>query len=448
MEKIKNNVREIALKILYKINTQAGYANIILDDEIEKYNKKIDKRDKALLTKLVYGTLTYLITLDYVISKYSNIKMKKISPWILDILRMGIYQIIYLDKIPKSAIVNESVELAKKYGHKASSGFVNAILKKIEPNELDTLVFENELDKISILTSHPKWLLEVLLSEYDIESVRKICEYNNIEAPVFIRVNTLKTNIEQLEKSLQESNIDTKRVNGIDNVLQINNLSDIVNNKLFKQGYFTIQDAMATLVGQIVDAKPNEEILDICSAPGGKTTHIGQLMDNKGLIIACDIYEHRLNLVKETAKRLGVNIIQTLPNDATKLNKDFIAKFDRVLADVPCSGLGVIRRKIDIKYQKQIQDLTDITNIQWNILNNASKYVKPNGILVYSTCTILKQENEDMIERFLKENSHFEVVDISNVLENNCLKEKYIKSLPYIQNFDGFFIAKLVRKGN
>lgn len=439
------NVRDIALKILYKIDNQNAYSNLALDEELNKYH--LEKRDKALFTKLVYGTLTYLITLDKIIEKYSNIKLKKISPWILNILRMGIYQILYLDKIPKPAIVNESVNLAKKYGHKASSGFVNAILKRIESNELQTLVFENDIEKISILTSHPQWLVELLINEYDFDTVKSICEYNNIEAPIYIRTNTLKLSTDELISMLQQNGIESEKTQ-VQDAIKLNNLSDIANNELFKQGYFTIQDASATLVSQILNVKPNETILDICSAPGGKTTHIAQLMNNTGVIVACDIYENRLKLVQDTANRLGINVIQTQINDGTIFNPEYEGKFDRVLADVPCSGLGVIRRKIDIKYQKQIENINEIQDIQYTILDNASKYVKPNGILVYSTCTILKQENENVIDKFLGNNPDFELVDISNMLENNYAKEKYIKALPHIHNFDGFFIAKLVRKGN
>ena len=437
------NVREIALKILYKIDNDKAYSNIILDDEIEKYI--LEKRDKALLTKLVYGTLTYLITLDTIIQKYSNIKIKKISPWILNILRMGIYQIIYLDKIPKRAVVNEAVNLSKKYGHKASSGFVNAILKKIESSELETLSFDNEVDKLSVLTSHPKWLIEELLKEYNFDKVTKICEYNNIEPPVYIRLNTIKTNLDEVICELSKQGIEIEEIN-VPNTVKVINSSDIANNQLFKQGYFTIQDAAATLTGIVLDAKPNEEILDLCSAPGGKTTHIAELMNNTGNIVACDIYESRLKLVEDNAKRLNITNIKLKVNDATKLNAEYINKFDRVLLDVPCSGIGVIRRKIDIKYQKDIDSLHDICDIQYRILENASKYVKRNGVLVYSTCTIFKKENEENVEKFLKNNPNFEIVDISDMVQDNCSNGKYIKTLPHVQDFDGFFIAKMVRK--
>ena len=254
-----------------------------------------------------------------------------------------------------------------------------------------------------------------------------------------------KVSKEERVNLLGKDDIQTQDVD-IPNTLKVLKSFDIANSELFKKGYFTIQDAAATLTGIVLGANENENILDLCSAPGGKTTHIAELMNNTGSIIACDIYENRLKLVLATAKRLGAINIKTRQNDATYLNNDYVDKFDRVLADVPCSGIGVIRRKIDIKYQKDIESLSKISDLQYQILENASKYVKKNGVLVYSTCTIFKKENEDNVEKFLKNNPNFELVDISNMVEKNVADGKYIKTLPHIQNFDGFFIAKMVRK--
>ena len=436
------NPREICLKILYKINQDSAYSNIVLDQELKKYD--LEQRDLKFITQIVYGVVTYKITLDYIISKHSKIKLKKISEYVLNILRMGIYQSIYMDKIPKHAIVNESVNLAKKYSNKGASGFVNALLKNIDKQELENIKFENDVEQISIKTSHPIWLVEKLLEEYDIEDVNKICEYNNIEAPICVRINNMKTNEIDLIEKLKELKIECEKTD-IKSSYIVSGLSNISNNELFKQGYFTIQDSAATLVVNVLAPKENENILDMCSSPGGKTTHIAELMNNTGKITACDIYSNRLNLVNDNAKRLGITNIQTKENDGTILNNEFIDKFDKVLVDAPCSGIGVIRRKVDIKYQRNKEDFDELSKIQKMILNNASKYVKKDGILVYSTCTILKQENENVIENFLKENDNFELIDISNNIENNQSKDEYIKTLPHKNNVDGFFIAKLKR---
>lgn len=442
MEKSNINAREIALKILYKIDKENAYSNIVLDSVLSGYN--LDARDKAFIAQLVYGTITYKITIDYIISKHSKIKIKKISDWILNILRLGVYQIIFLDKIPKRAVVNESVNLAKKYGHTKASGFVNAMLKNISENELDELVFSSEIDEICIMTSHEKWFVEKLIDEYGIDSARKICQYNNIEPPVYIRVNTLKTSIDELKNELDKLNIKYE-VGIVPNTLKIDRLYGLLDSELFKNGFLSIQDNAASLSSYILNPIEGETILDMCSSPGGKTAHIAEMMNNKGSIIACDVYENRLSLVEKTVKRLGITCIRTKLNDGTKLNNEFIDKFDKVLVDAPCSGLGVIRRKIDIKYQKEEQDINEIKNIQYAILKNASKYVKIGGNIVYSTCTIFKEENDDVINKFLKENSNFKLIDISDKIENNINKNGCIQVLPHIHNLDGFYIAKLER---
>ncbi|MBE5821393.1 MAG: 16S rRNA (cytosine(967)-C(5))-methyltransferase RsmB [Clostridiales bacterium] len=442
MEKNNINAREIALKILYKIDKENAYSNIVLDSFLKEYN--LENRDKAFISQLVYGSITYKITLDYIISKHSKIKLKKISDWILNILRLGVYQIMFLDKIPKRAIVNESVNLAKKYGHIKSSGFVNAMLKNISETELDELSFSNEIDELSIKTSHEKWFIEKLIKEYGLDNARKICEYNNIEPPVYIRINVLKTTIDEFRNKLDK--LEIKYEDGIvPNTLKIEKLNGLLESELFKNGYFSIQDNAASLASYILNVKEGENVLDMCSSPGGKTAHMAEMMKDKGTITACDVYENRLSLVKKTARRLGITCIKTKLNDGTKLNNEFIDKFDKVLVDAPCSGLGVIRRKIDIKYQKAEEDIDEIKNIQYLILKNASQYVKLNGEIVYSTCTIFKEENDDIINKFLKENSNFRLLDISDKIKDNINKNGCIQVLPHIHNLDGFYIAKLER---
>lgn len=436
------NTREICLEILYRINKENAYSNIVLDKKIKKY--KLESRDKKFITQIVYGVITYKITLDYIISKHSKIKLNKISEYVLNILRMGIYQTIFMDKIPKHAIVNESVNLAKKYSNKGASGFVNAMLKNIYKDEISNLKFDNEIEQISITTSHPIWLVEKLLTEYSIEDTKKICEYNNIQAPICIRINKIKIEEKELINKLKDLGIKCEKTR-IQSSYIVDGLNDISNNDLFKNGYFTIQDSAATLVVNVLEPKENENILDMCCSPGGKTTHIAELMNNTGNIIACDIYSNRLKFVDDNAKRLGITNIKTIQNDGTLLNNNFIDKFDRVLVDAPCSGIGVIRRKVDIKYQRKEEDFNELSNIQISILNNASRYVKKDGIIVYSTCTILEEENEKVIEKFLEENTNFELIDISDNIENNQSNDGYIKTLPHKNNVDGFFIAKLKR---
>lgn len=429
-----DKTREVALKILYKIDKEQAYSNIVLNEEIKHNRKSLDEKDIGLISEIVYGVTTWKLTIDEIIKKYSKIKLKKISPWILNILRMGVYQIIFLDKIPKSAAVNESVNLAKRYGHSSSSNFVNAILRKIEKNDYEEFFqISDDIERISKTTSMPEWIIKELLKNNNLEIVEQICKNSNIKPKITIRINDLKTNKEEFIKKLEERNINYKETTYKD-FLILEKIKNIENLDLFKNGFFTIQDISAGLTAKILDPKSEDNILDACSAPGGKTTYMAELMKNEGIIEAWDIHEHRTRLVEENAKRLGINIIKTKVKDASIYDQNLNEKFDKILLDVPCLGIGVIKRKPDIKWQRKIEDIKEITNIQQNILEKCSKYLKKNGTLVYSTCSILKEENENVIYKFLEKNNNFEIVEnsIMNIIPDD---EK-----------DGFFICKLRKK--
>lgn len=440
-----NRAREIALKALYKIEKEDAYSNIALN-QVLKENKNIDERDVGLISELVYGTITWKLTLDEIIKKYSNIKLKKISIWILNILRMGIYQIIFLDKIPKSAAVNESVNLAKRYGHKSSSNFVNAILRKVSVNDYKELEeIKDDKERISKTTSMPMWIIEELLKQKNLKEVEEICKNSNLKPNTTIRINKLKTNKKDFEERLKERKIEYLE-GSLEDFFVLKKVKNIENIDLFKEGFFTVQDEGAGLIVDVLAPREDEYILDACSSPGGKTTYIAEKMKNEGKIEAWDIHEHRVKLVQNVAKRLGINIIQAKTQDATEFNQDLVGKFDKILLDVPCLGLGVIKRKPDIKWKRKKEDIEEITKIQKAILDNCSKYLKKNGELVYSTCSILKEENEDIIERFLKENLDFKICKENEKNYENIVifgeKDKYINIYPSNEN-DGFFICKL-----
>lgn len=442
-----NKAREIALKALYKIEKENAYSNIALN-QVLKENKNIDERDVGLISELVYGSITWKLTLDEIIKKYSNIRLKKISTWILNILRMGIYQIIFLDKIPKSAAVNESVNLAKRYGHRSSSNFVNAILRKVSVSDYKELEeIKDDKERISKTTSMPMWIIEELLKQKNIKEVEEICKNSNLKPNTAIRINNLKTDKKDFEESLKERKIEYLE-GSLEDFLILKKVKNIENIDLFKEGFFTVQDEGAGLIVDVLAPKEGEYILDTCSSPGGKTTYIAEKMKNKGKIEAWDIHEHRVKLVQNAAKRLGINIIQAKTQDATKFNEDLVGKFDKILLDVPCLGLGVIKRKPDIKWKRKKEDIEEITKIQKDILNNCSKYLKKNGELVYSTCSILKEENEDIIKEFLKENSQFEFCKENEKNHENIVifeeKNRYMNIYPSEKN-DGFFICKLRR---
>ncbi len=445
--------REIALKTLVSIEQEKSYSNIILNKMIKENSKILSEKDKAFISELVYGIISMKLTLDEIIKKYSNIKIKKISIWILNVLRMGTYQIIFLDKVPKSAAVNESVNLAKRYGHKASSNFVNAILRKINKSDYDELfLIKNDIERISKTRSMPEWIIKELLKDRNIEEVDKICKNLNNRPKVQIRVNTLKTTKEELETILQKEDIKCSRIEEMPNFLDAN-IKNIENFEYFKKGYFTVQDISAGLTAEILSPKENEIILDACAAPGGKTTYMAELMKNKGEVIAWDIHKHRVDLIKENANRLGIDIIKAETQDSTKFNPKYENYFDKILLDVPCLGIGVIKRKPDIKWQKSEKDIQEIVDLQFKILENISRYLKPGGFLVYSTCSILKEENEEQIEKFLEKHSEYERVSIDeiNTLGNiEDIKKKFTKNgyfkIEPDESKDGFFIEKLRKK--
>lgn len=440
--------RNLAIKALYRIDEDKSYSNIVLDEILNSNRDKLTNTDIGFISELVYGVTTWKLTLDSIIQKYSNIKLKKISSIVKNILRIGAYQIIFLDKIPKSAAVNESVNLCKKYSIK-SAGFVNAILRKVEKEDLEELSkIENTVERISKTTSMPEWFVNVLINELGENKAEEICKNSNIKPKMSIRVNNLKTNKENLIKKLEDKDI--KFESGkLDDFIYLNSVKNVTNLKLYSDGLFSMQDEAAALTALVLSPKEEEKILDCCSAPGGKTTYLAELMHNKGTITAWDLYENRLKLVDENAKRLGINIISTEVNDSTKLKEEYIEKFDKVLLDVPCLGLGVIRRKPDIKWQREEKDIQDISKTQIEILKTCSKYVKKGGTLLYSTCSILKEENENIIEKFLEENGEYEIVNPDNDklknFRNNIINNKYINLYTNANN-DGFFICLLERK--
>ena len=424
--------RNIALKSLYEINIKQAYSNIVLDKFINENREKLSNLDINFISELVYGVVTWKLTLEYIIQKYSKTKIKKMSVWVKNILYLGSYQIIFLDKVPKSAAVNESVNLCKKYNFK-SVGLVNAILRKIEKSDYKEISnITNSITRISLKYSMPEWIVKKFCDEYGEEETANICQNLNLRPNISVRINRLKGKMDLGEKGILE---DFRTITGTKNITKT---------KEYIEGNITIQDEAAGLSSFVLAPKEGEIVLDACSAPGGKTTYLAELMHNKGKIVAWDIYEERLKQVEQNAKRLGIDIIQTEVHDATKLKEEYVEKFDKILLDVPCLGLGVIRRKPDIKWNRQEEDIKEISDIQFNILKTCSKYLKKNGTLVYSTCSMLKEENDAIIEKFIKEEK-FETVNIEEQIPNEFSKittNNMVQFLPS-QNHDGFFITML-----
>ena len=422
--------RELAINVLYKIENAESYSNIELDKEFSKSD--LEPIDRALASELVYGVLTWKITLDEIIQKYSNIKLRKISKWILNILRIGIYQIVFLDKIPESAAVNESVKLAKKYGHEASSRFTNAILRKVTKDEMEKLIdylssktlLEDEI--ISIITSHPLWLVDELLKEYDKKFLAELLNSNNIKPDITIRANTIKTSRDELLKLLELKGIECQK-GALPHSILVKRMNDFTN-KLY-----SVQDEAAQLAVLKLNPLQCEKVLDACAAPGGKTTYIAEIMKNKGKIDAWDIHDHRVKLIEEAANKLDINIINAMQKDATEYTPGFEKYYDKILLDVPCTGIGVIRKKPDIKWTRKPEDIDELIIAQEKILDSCSNYLRNGGRLVYSTCTIFEKENRLQVEKFLQKHTDFSLIE-------------EIKLYPHIDNTDGFYIAVLERK--
>lgn len=444
-------VRETALKILYEVNKSGAYSNIALSKRLE--DNKLSNIDKAFITELVYGTLKWKLSIDYIIERFSSVKIKKLSPWILNILRLGVYQLIYMSKIPESAACNESVNLARRYGHSASSRYVNAVLRNIARSK-DSIEYPDKNKELSaylsIRYSHPEWMVKNWLNRFGESFTEELLRSNNETPPLTIRVNTLKTGREELQTLLENEGYVIHPAKYVKNALTIDKPSSFTKMEAFAKGLFQVQDESSMMVVQVLDPKPGELVIDVCSAPGGKATHIAELMQNKGQVIARDIHEHKIKLIEEAALRLGIDIIKAEVFDAQEQDMELTGKADGVLVDAPCTGLGIVRRKPDIKWTRSLKDSDELVKIQKRILYTSSRYVKPGGVLVYSTCTIEPKENEELVRWFLSENKEFEMEDISNLLpealRKDTAKEGYVQLYPNIDGIDGFFISKMRKR--
>lgn len=422
-------VREKALLTLYDIEFKDKYSNLALKDAL---SGDMEKRDKAFCTQLVYGVVRRKLTLDYIISRYSKVKLKKLSKYVLLILRMGVYQIYFLNSVPDSAAVNESVMLAKKYCAK-SSGFVNAVLHSVIRGR-NTLEYPKERTKfLSVKYSFTEDMVKIF-EKYDF--CEDLLKALNDEPETVIRLNRLKNDELSLDDAVLSETPMYKYARYASGF-------DIENCKEYRDGKFIAQDIAAMMAGEALSPKPGQTCIDVCAAPGGKTTHIAELMENRGKIIAFDIHEHKTGIIKKNAERMGIGIIEAVLQDASCERESLFETADRVLADVPCSGMGIIRRKPDIKWNKD--DIGELPVLQYKILETAAKYVKPGGYLVYSTCTLNKAENEDVICEFVKNHHEFEFEKIT--LPGSLARENngYITFFPNIDKTDGFFISKIKR---
>lgn len=440
------NVRDAALTILLAVDKNQAYSNLLLNQTIKKY--KIDAKDRALLTEITYGTLQHKYTLDYYLEPFIR---TKIDLWVRWLLRLSLYQVVYLSRIPAHAAVNEAVEIAKKRGHKGIASMVNGVLRSIQRQGLRSIdEIEEPIKRLSIATSHPEWLVERLIESYGIEVATEMLEENNVPPTLTVRVNTLKSTTQDVLNMLEEEGIQAKKSELIPECIHILG-GQVTHTECFKNGFITIQDESSMMPANVLNPKPGERVLDMCAAPGGKTTHIAEKMNNDGSILATDIHPHKLDLIEETSNRLGIGIIQTAPVDgrtaAELLQRE---SYDAVLVDAPCSGLGVTRRKPDIKYTKREEDFESLHKIQLLLLDNAVKVLKTGGRLVYSTCTVDRLENEGTVQEFLASHPEMELVPIVNLPEDLLEKQQDGMLQVFPQDFgsDGFFVATFQKKSD
>lgn len=444
----KKTVRYVALQTLERIQKGGAYSNLLLKEEIDK--GELSQQDSRLLTELVYGTVSRQLLLEFYLRPFIS-KAKKVDHWVQLLLELSIYQLYYLDRVPDHAILNEAVEIAKTRGNKGIGKFVNGVLRSIKRQGLpETRGIEDPIERLAIQMSMPKWLTQKLTEEIGIEQTKQLGDSLFSPSRVSLRVDTRRISRKNALTSLAEEGIEA-----VESIISeygiIAQKGFIGKSDLFKKGLLTVQDETSMLVAPALQIEKHHQVLDACAAPGGKTTHIASFLSKqqKGEVTALDIHEHKMQLIKENAKRMKVDdVIRPEKLDARKVDENFDkASFDRILVDAPCSGLGLMRRKPDIKYGKAPADLEQLARVQLEILESVAPILKPRGILVYSTCTILSEENQQVVEQFIKKHPEFELIDIpvSKYLSLN-LHNKMLTIYPHQYNADGFFISCLQKK--
>ncbi|CAM3743377.1 16S rRNA (cytosine(967)-C(5))-methyltransferase RsmB [Mesobacillus thioparans] len=444
----KKNVRDTAVQLLETIEKNQAYSNLLLNNAIEK--NEINPIDVGLLTELVYGTLQRKMTLDFYLKPFIE-KNKKLQTWVVNLLRMTVYQMVYLDKIPDRAAIFEAVEISKRRGHKGIASLVNGVLRSIQRNGLPSLdSITDPAERISIETSHPIWLVRRWVGQFGIEKTKEMCEVN-LTAPLQTgRVNLTRISREECLELLAEEGFEVEPSPILPEAIKCLR-GNLASSKAFKYGLLTIQDESSMLVAHALGIEEEEVILDACAAPGGKSSHIAEKLGNSGKVISLDLHEHKVKLISQNAERLGLENIEAQKMDSREASQRFEHEsIDRVLLDAPCSGLGVMRRKPDMKYTKKEQDLSQLKTIQLSLLESVAPLLKDGGTLVYSTCTVDREENQEVIEIFLREHPEFSgdptLAERMPEAIRPLINGFDVQILPQDFGSDGFYIACLRKK--
>ena len=446
--KLPVNARGAALAVLQQVLEEGAYTNIAINKYLRSH--QLESMERRLFTELVYGTVKAVGTLDWYLAKCVSRPLEQLEGSVLAVLRLSAYQLLFMERIPASAACNEAVKLTRCVSHEGSAKFVNGVLRGLLRKQQagDLTLPDPEQDEAGYLALkyyHPRWLVKRWLGPWGKAGTESLLAFNNTAAPVCLRVNTLVMSRQQLMAELANCGAEVEPSKWCAEGIVVNKLGNMGLSELLQKypTAFYVQDESSMLVAGLVKAAPGMEVLDMCSAPGGKTTHVAQLMGNVGSITACDVHEHKLQLIAENAARLGINIIKPTLNDGTVLRDEWLAKFDRVLVDAPCSGLGVLRRRAEARWRKQRKDLKLFPPLQLAILNNAAQYVKAGGRLVYSTCTIEQSENHYLIEEFLAKNKEWQRVPFAHPITGEMVEE--LQLLPQVDGIDGFYICVLER---
>lgn len=437
----KDKPREKALEILTRVETGA-FADALLDQARQVF----DARDSAFILELAYGTLRNQTLLDWTLDQFSTQPLAKTDSWTRNILRLGAYQMLFLDKVPVHAAVNTAADLAKDHGKK--SGYVNGLLRNLDRKRASIVSPgpDDPVRRLSILHSHPEWLVRRWVKRFGEETAERLLRENNRPAPLIVRANTLKTTRDQLRASLEADGAATIETVYSTVGLEIISSPGLRSLKAYAQGWFMIQDQAAQLIGLMLDPRPGETVLDACAAPGGKATHLGELMENRGSVIALESDQGRLGRIRENSARLGITIISPVRGDAMKYQE---GRFDKVLIDAPCSGLGVLRRHPDGRWNKSEKTIRERAFLQRGILENCALLLKSGGALVYATCTTEPEENEEVINSFLAEHNEFDIEGPQRLPASaaRLVDDKgFFRTFPDEPAMDGFFGVRLVRK--
>lgn len=442
--KLGHTSRSLALGVLQDVFRDGAYANISLSRRLNE--SALSPLDRRFATELVYGTVKAVATLDWILGHYIKKPLVQTDDLVVNILRLGIYQLYFLDRVPDSAAVNESVNLAKTFAHPGASGFVNAVLRSAlrEPDRVRyPSLAKDPVRHISLREFHPEWLVRRWLAVLGTEETLALCRFDNTSPPLSLRTNTLRTTREELLQKLTDSGTVAEASAWAPEGIVCSRLGDDPL-QFLREGLCQAQDESSMLVGHVVAPRPGEFVIDACAAPGGKTTHLATLMQNRGRVLALDVHPHKIALIQENQRRLGLNIIEARQLDATELHQDFSGQADRVLVDAPCSGLGVLRRRPDARWRKEAS-LAELPPLQLKILASAAQCVKRGGVLVYSTCTLEEAENSAVVQQFLTEHPEF-MLDHAGSYLPRPRPENLVTLWPQRDGTDGFFIARMTRK--